>query len=92
MKWIQALKEWNSKTNKGKWCIPRKGSSEYDDVKKIMNKGSPPRVKKGNVMNYVRKFRESTKKEQPNLTEKEVNRLLLTKWKTLSDKEQLLYV
>ena len=36
-RWVQALKQWNgSKT--GKWCIPKKGTKEYDEVKKLMKK------------------------------------------------------
>jgi len=34
MRWVDALKEWNK--GSGKWCIPRKGSAEYDAVKAIM--------------------------------------------------------
>jgi hypothetical protein len=30
MKWIEALKEWNK--GKSKWCVPRKGSADYDEV------------------------------------------------------------
>ncbi len=39
MKWLEALKEWNAKMNKGVWKIPKKGTKEYDQVKKLMNKG-----------------------------------------------------
>lgn len=31
--WQQALKKWNGQS--GTWCIPRKGSKQYDEVKKI---------------------------------------------------------
>jgi predicted RNA methylase len=34
--WILALKEFNK--GKGEWCVPRKGSPEYDEIKKIMDK------------------------------------------------------
>lgn len=34
--WIEALKQWNS--GKGTFCCPKKGSKEYDRVKKIQNK------------------------------------------------------
>ena len=63
------------------------------EIKKESEKSkSPPKIKKGNVMNYVRKHRESTKEEYPDLTEKEVNHLLLRKWNTLSEEEKLFYV
>lgn len=35
MRWVEALRIWNAKSG-GTWCIPRKGSPEYDAVKKIM--------------------------------------------------------
>lgn len=37
MNWVQALKEWN--TGKTKWCVPRKGSPEYDEVRELMREG-----------------------------------------------------
>jgi len=33
--WRNALREYNK--DKGKWCIPKKGSSGYTQVKKIMS-------------------------------------------------------
>jgi hypothetical protein len=41
-KWIQALKAWNSNTNE-KWCVPKKGTTAYNEVKSIMGGGSAPR-------------------------------------------------
>jgi hypothetical protein len=32
--WVQALKVFNE--GKSEWCIPRKGSKEYDDIKRFM--------------------------------------------------------
>ena len=37
MNWIQALKEWNS--GKDKYCIPRKGSPDYEEVRELMRIG-----------------------------------------------------
>jgi hypothetical protein len=37
MNWVQALKEWN--TGKDKWCVPRKGTPEYDEVRELMSSG-----------------------------------------------------
>ena len=34
-KWITALKTWNS--GREKWCVPKKGTPEYDEVRKIMD-------------------------------------------------------
>ena len=34
-KWILALKKWNS--GKSKWCVPKKGTPEHAEVRKIMD-------------------------------------------------------
>jgi len=44
MKWMAALKIYNH--NKGKWCIPKKGTTEYAKVKEIMNNGTASVKKK----------------------------------------------
>ena len=36
MRWIEAVKIWNTEHNKGKWCVPKKGSPEHSEVMKIM--------------------------------------------------------
>ena len=46
MKWIEALKVYNAGKS---WCVPRKGTPEYDEVKKIMNRTKPAEVEKRNV-------------------------------------------
>ena len=33
--WMTALKKWNGQ-HKGSWCIPKKGSSDYEAVRKMM--------------------------------------------------------
>lgn len=40
MKWIEALKHWNSK-NGGKYVIPKKGTAEYDAVRALMGTSEP---------------------------------------------------
>jgi hypothetical protein len=35
MKWMEALKQYNSA--KGMWCIPKKGTTEYFEVRALMN-------------------------------------------------------
>jgi hypothetical protein len=51
-KWITALKQWNGEKG-GPWCVPRKGSPEYDEVRAIMDGKETPARKaqreKGNV-------------------------------------------
>jgi hypothetical protein len=39
MKWIEALKLWNSQQGAAKWCIPRKGSPEHAAIRKMMEEG-----------------------------------------------------
>lgn len=34
MRWVDALKQWNA--GSGKWCIPKKGTAEYDAVRALM--------------------------------------------------------
>ena len=46
MKWIEALKVYNQ--GKGSWCIARKGTPEYDEVKRIMGHSKPEAVAKRN--------------------------------------------
>ena len=43
MKWIDALKVWN-KGKGGSWCIPKKGSADYDAVRAIMERAKPEAV------------------------------------------------
>ena len=49
--WMTALREWNQKHNtRGSWCIPKKGTTEYDKVRQMMTPSTaapkPPRVKR----------------------------------------------
>lgn len=39
MNWVQALKEWNK--GRDTYCIPKKGTNEYNQVKKLMGSGAP---------------------------------------------------
>jgi hypothetical protein len=41
--WITALQQYNG--TKGPWCVPRKGTKEYDDVKAIMDNKTPKKFK-----------------------------------------------
>jgi hypothetical protein len=43
---MEAVKIWNAEHNAEKWCIPRKDTSEYREVRAIMEgKPSPKKVK-----------------------------------------------
>jgi len=44
--WMEALKEYNKGNNS--WCIIKKGTIEYDKVKKIMENKKKPIKKEGN--------------------------------------------
>jgi len=50
MKWIDALKKYNEHT--GMWCVPRRGSFEYQAVMKIMNENSEAPKKKSKVSKH----------------------------------------
>lgn len=39
MNWISALKEYNK--GHGSWCIPRKGTAEYNKVRELMKPKTP---------------------------------------------------
>lgn len=39
-KWIIALKQWNTEKG-GPYCVPRKGSADYDAVKALMSGPAP---------------------------------------------------
>lgn len=43
-KWIMALKQYNNEKG-GSWCVPRKGSPDYDRVRAIMDGKEAPIVK-----------------------------------------------
>jgi hypothetical protein len=64
--WITALKEWNQ--GKSTWCIPQKGSSEYNEVKAIMDRNKTPKPK-------TKKAKPKTKKAKPK-TKKATKKLL----------------
>ena len=46
MKWLEALKAWNAKMTKKnkshKWKMPKKGTPEHAQVKKMMGKDAKP--------------------------------------------------
>ena len=39
--WIEALRQWNTTNSDGKWCIPRKGSTAYQEVRNLMGPQGP---------------------------------------------------
>jgi len=46
---MEALKMWNAETNTGKWCIPKKGTTDYItiiEMKMIMEKQDLEKMKK----------------------------------------------
>jgi hypothetical protein len=40
--WISALKKWNSQQGSGHWCVPKKGTKDYEEVRKFM--GEPAKM------------------------------------------------
>lgn len=66
MKWMEALKQYNS--GKGMWCIPKKGSPEYFDVRALMNYDTAKDIEARNVERReksVAQLREATKNMKP---------------------------
>jgi hypothetical protein len=61
-----------------------------EDETEIIEEPEPVEVKrvKRNVVDYIRVNKSKTIEAYPELTEKEINTLLLKKWKTLSDEEK----
>lgn len=43
-KWITALKQWNENKG-GPWCVPKKGSTDYEAVKALMSGSAPAPAK-----------------------------------------------
>lgn len=41
MRWIDALKVWNGQKSNGTWCIPKKGTESYNEVKAIIKANAP---------------------------------------------------
>ena len=64
MNWIQALKKWNTETNTGKWKIPKKGSTEYNQVKSLMG----PSAKKETTTKPKRKYTKKPKATNIDIT------------------------
>jgi hypothetical protein len=66
MKWMEALKQYNS--GKAMWCIPKKGSPEYFDVRALMNYDTAKDIEARNVERReksVAQLREATKNMKP---------------------------
>lgn len=61
MKWMQALKQWNSAKG-GSWCVPRKGTAEHAEVKAIMASDKPASEP---VKKVIRRKKAEEPKEEP---------------------------
>jgi len=71
--WIAALRQFN--TDKGAWCIPRKGSEDYDKVKVLMGhmkdaKNKPVKAESAKKAEIVEKHEDMAKKEIAKLEKK----------------------
>lgn len=47
-RWIEALKKWNK--DRDTWCLPKKGTKEYMEVRKIMEGGGEGKKTKTRVV------------------------------------------
>ena len=69
MKWIEALKKWNSQDNKsGNWCVPKKGSADHAKVKSYMNSGSKSKKKQITYADIVQENKKKNQKTKKQLT------------------------
>jgi hypothetical protein len=62
--WIQALREHNSK---GTWCVPKKGTAEYEKVKVIMDRMKRGEPKPSSVKEQVKKIEKKIKKDKKSM-------------------------
>ena len=63
--WITALKEWNAKSP-GTWCVPRKGTAPYDEVREIFTRlkgAEPPKEPKTKKARAAKEAAEKAAKE-----------------------------
>ena len=65
----RSLKKWNS--NKSTWCLPKKGSAEYNEVRKIMDENKKPKTEVKSKSKAQDKPKAQVKpKEKPKVEEK----------------------
>jgi hypothetical protein len=66
MSWIAAVKEWNE--SRGSWSLPKKGSPEYDEVRKIQERiKSKPAVSEEAEVAKVEKPKRQRNVAEPSL-------------------------
>ena len=91
-KWLSALKTWNSSRNAGSmWCMPKKGSKEYDEVKAIMEgKEAPKKQDEKEQIKILLEFLKNVIADSPNnkemKEEKESRKILKLRLKQLEGK------
>jgi hypothetical protein len=71
--WITALKEYNS--NKKTWCVPKKDSQDYNEVKKIMEKLKSGENNKGRQIITNEEIKQSKVDKQKKYRENKKKRL-----------------
>ena len=63
-KWIAALKLWNTAKDNGNWCVPKKGSKEIEQVRRIMRGEKEPPAVAPKIEAPPRPKKSTTKVEQ----------------------------
>lgn len=82
--WIAALKTYNSR--QPAWCIPRKGTDEYNKVRKIMN---GEKTKKPKILKQVDSFKKQDDiYEEPRNIQRTPTAVINTKRATINDVPQ----
>ena len=81
--WITALKKWNEK-NGGAWCVPKKGTKDYDEVRALMGaKKAPAREKKA----PAREKKAPAREKKAPAREKSGNRFTDEEWRIFAEAE-----
>jgi hypothetical protein len=77
VKWVEALKEWNAKHNGGRWCVPKKGTTEYDAVMRIVKGEKHEEPKEPEAPKKKFQFKRPAKKaEEPKEEPKPVPKMI----------------
>lgn len=79
--WISALKKWNSQQPSGHWCVPKKGTKDYEEVRKFMgeptkiNDAKEPISKKLAAKSQMKKPKGAVKDKKEKMSKSELKKL-----------------
>lgn len=79
--WISALKKWNSQQPSGNWCVPKKGTKDYEEVRKFMgeptkmNDAKEPISKKLAAKSQMKKPKGAVKEKKEKISKSDLKKL-----------------